>query len=146
MVEKRPFLLTLYRAAAPGVSPLFHVLFALRSRALKEIPARKAERFGPGARPRPAGDLIWIHAASVGETMSVLPLIAALAGEGRHVLLTTVTVTASELADKRLPVGAFNQFVPYDAPKPIGTFLAHWPPDLAMVVESATWPCLFDET
>lgn len=145
MVEKRPFLLSLYRAAAQGVSPLFHVLFALRSRSSKEIPARKAERFGRAGRTRPQGTLIWIHAASVGETMSVLPLIGALTGEGHKVLLTTVTVTASELADKRLPEGAFHQFVPYDAPAPIRRFVDHWSPDLAMVVESEIWPCLFNE-
>ena len=145
MAERRPLLLSLYRAAARGVAPLFHVLFALRSRSSKEIPARKAERFGQSARPRPAGSLIWIHAASVGETMSVLPLIAALTGEGHKVLLTTVTVTASELADKRLPEGAIHQFVPYDAPDPFRRFLDHWSPDLAMVVESEIWPCLFDE-
>ncbi|MEO0980150.1 MAG: 3-deoxy-D-manno-octulosonic acid transferase [Pseudomonadota bacterium] len=145
MAEKRPVLLRLYRAAAQGVSPLFHVLFALRSRSQKEIPARKAERFGPGARPRPEGTLIWIHAASVGETMSVLPLIAALTGDGHNVLLTTVTVTASELADKRLPDGAFHQFVPYDAPEPFRKFLDHWSPDLVVVVESEIWPCLFDD-
>nr|WP_306141007.1 3-deoxy-D-manno-octulosonic acid transferase [Roseibium sp. MMSF_3412] len=145
MAEKRPLLLSLYRAAAQGVSPLFHVLFALRSRSSKEIPARKAERFGTSGRSRPGGTLIWMHAASVGETMSILPLIEVLTGEGHNVLLTTVTVTASELADKRLPDGAFHQFVPYDAPEPFRTFLDHWSPDLAMVVESEIWPCLFDE-
>lgn len=145
MVEKRPVLLSLYRAAAQGVSPLFHVLFGLRSRSSKEIPARKGERFGRSDLARPAGSLIWIHAASVGETMSVLPLIDALTGDGHAVLLTTVTVTASELAEKRLPDGAFHQFVPYDAPVPLNRFLEHWSPDLAMVVESEIWPCLFDE-
>ena len=145
MAEKRPVLLSLYRAAAQGASPLFHVLFSLRSRSSKEIPSRKGERFGRSGVSRPAGKLIWIHAASVGETVSVLPLIDALAGEGRTVLLTTVTVTASELAEKRLPKGAIHQFMPYDAPATLNRFLDHWSPDLAMVVESEIWPCLFDE-
>ncbi|WP_434053306.1 MAG: 3-deoxy-D-manno-octulosonic acid transferase [Roseibium sp.] len=145
MARKRPLLLSLYRAAAQGASPLFHALFAFRSRSSKEIPARKAERFGKSERVRPSGSLVWIHAASVGETMSVLPLIGALTNEGHNVLLTTVTVTASELADKRLPEGAFHQFVPYDAPGLFKRFLDHWSPDLAMVVESEIWPCLFDE-
>ena len=61
-------------------------------------------------------------------------------------LLTTVTVTAAELAEQRLAeVGAVHQFVPYDAPGPVGRFLSHWSPDLVMVVESEIWPCLFDE-
>ena len=143
MAERLPLPLALYRAAARAATGLFHLLFALRSRSGKEIAARKGERFGRTALPRPKGHLVWIHAASVGETMSVLPLIDALAARGSKVLLTTVTVTASQVAEKRLPEGCIHQFIPYDAPGPIGRFLDHWSPDLAMVVESEIWPCLF---
>ncbi|MET1413970.1 3-deoxy-D-manno-octulosonic acid transferase [Roseibium sp. HPY-6] len=145
MAEQRPVLLSLYRAAAQALSPLFHVLFWSRSRSGKEIPERKQERFGRSSIARPNGNLVWIHAASVGETTSALALIETLTAEGYTVLLTTVTVTASELAAKRLPDGAIHQFVPYDAPAPLKRFLDHWSPDLAMVVESEIWPCLFDE-
>jgi len=144
MADRRPFLVGAYLSLARALTPLFHLLFWLRSRSGKEIPARKAERFGRAAMPRPAGHLTWIHAASVGETTSVLPLIEALCASGERVLLTTVTVTAAELAAKRLPEGALHQFVPFDAPGPLGRFLDHWTPDLAMVVESEIWPGLFD--
>lgn len=145
MAERRPFLISAYRGCARALTPLFNLLFLLRSRSGKEIPARKGERFGYPQTPRPEGSLVWIHAASVGETMSVLPLIDRLAEAGHKVLLTTVTVTAAELAQQRLPDGAQHQFVPYDAPGPIARFLAHWSPDLVMVVESEIWPCLFDQ-
>jgi 3-deoxy-D-manno-octulosonic-acid transferase len=144
MAERRPFLIRAYRGLARTLTPLFHLLFRLRSRAGKEILARKGERFGRSALDRPQGRLVWIHAASVGETVSVLPLVETLTVSGEKVLLTTVTVTAAELAAARLPAGAFHQFVPYDAPGPIACFLDHWSPDLAMVVESEIWPCLFD--
>jgi 3-deoxy-D-manno-octulosonic-acid transferase len=124
---------------------LFNLLFLMRSRSGKEIPARKGERFGYSGVPRPEGQLVWIHAASVGETMSVLSLVERLSGPGRTVLLTTVTVTAAELAEQRLPHGALHQFVPYDAPGPLNRFLSFWAPDLVMVVESEIWPCLFHE-
>lgn len=145
MADRRPFLVSAYRGLARGLTPFFNLLFTLRSRAGKEIPARKGERFGNPARQRPDGRLIWIHAASVGETVSVLPLIDRLVAAGNRVLLTTVTVTAADLAEQRLPDGAFHQFVPYDAPGPVTRFLSHWSPDLVMVVESEIWPCLFDE-
>ena len=145
MADRRPILIRAYRGLAQALTPFFHLLFFLRSRAGKEIPARKGERFGRPEKARPIGSLIWIHAASVGETMSVLPLIEALSRQGYNTLLTTVTVTAAELAEKRLPEGSVHQFVPYDAPGPLRRFFDHWAPDLAMVVESEIWPCLFDE-
>jgi len=144
MAERRPALISAYRGLARALTPLFHLLFRLRSRSGKEIVARKAERFGRAVSNRPQGRLVWVHAASVGETMSVLPLVEALTASGNKVLLTTVTVTAAELAEARLPKGALHQFMPYDAPGPINRFLNHWSPDLAMVVESEIWPCLFD--
>ncbi|PVB63077.1 3-deoxy-D-manno-octulosonic acid transferase [Labrenzia sp. 011] len=143
--RRRPVLISAYRTLARALGPLFHLLFWWRSRSGKEVASRKGERFGRSAQARPPGHLIWIHAASVGETMSVLPLIEDLCAAGNRVLLTTVTVTAADLAATRLPDGALHQFVPYDAPGPLTRFLDHWSPDLAMVVESEIWPCLFDE-
>ncbi|WP_298813928.1 3-deoxy-D-manno-octulosonic acid transferase [uncultured Roseibium sp.] len=145
MADRRPALVTAYRVLAVVLTPLFHFLFWLRSRSGKEVPHRKCERFGTADVVRPEGQLVWIHAASVGETVSVLPLVDALIGNGSKVLLTTVTVTAAELAEKRLPADAIHQFMPFDAPAPIARFLDSWRPDLAMVVESEIWPCLFDE-
>ncbi|GAB2185647.1 3-deoxy-D-manno-octulosonic acid transferase [Roseibium sp. LAB1] len=145
MADRRPLVFSLYRVLARALTPLFNLLFWLRSRSGKEVSARKGERFGRSATQRPAGKLVWIHAASVGETVSVLPLVDELTSSGHKVLLTTVTVTAAELAHGRLPEGAIHQFMPFDAPGPISRFLEHWSPDLAMVVESEIWPCLFDE-
>ncbi|MES0809638.1 3-deoxy-D-manno-octulosonic acid transferase [Roseibium sp. SCPC15] len=145
MADRRPLLISLYRGLARALTPIFNVLFWSRSRKGKEIASRKGERFGHAGMARPSGHLVWIHAASVGETMSILPVIDALARNGNSVLLTTVTVTSAELAESRLPEGAIHQFVPYDAPGSLGRFLDHWKPDLAMVVESEIWPCLFDE-
>ncbi len=145
MADRRPFIIKVYRSLARALTPLFHLLFWFRSRSGKEISGRKGERFGMAMVPRPKGRLVWIHAASVGETVSVLPLIEDLSGKGFTVLLTTVTVTAAELAGGRLPQGALHQFVPFDAPGPLSRFLDHWSPDMAMVVESEVWPCLFDE-
>ncbi|MDE8349520.1 MAG: glycosyltransferase N-terminal domain-containing protein [Acidocella sp.] len=107
----------------------------------KEDPARLAERYGIASCPRPAGRLIWVHAASVGEMMSVLALIDALAGQC-EVLLTTGTLTSAKLAAERLPVHARHQFVPLDVPGWVEVFLQHWRPNAAVFVESELWPTI----
>jgi 3-deoxy-D-manno-octulosonic-acid transferase len=88
--------------------------------------------------------LLWFHAASVGETNVVLPLIEALRRErpGLGILLTTVTVTSARIAAARLPKGAIHQFVPLDSPAFVRRFLDHWRPDMALFTESEIWPNL----
>ena len=115
----------------------------------KEDSARLPERLGIASVPRPGGELIWVHAASVGETVSILPLIEALLGARplANVLLTTGTLTSARLAGQRLAAPglasrALHQFVPLDVPAFVGRFLDHWQPDLGVFVESEIWPNL----
>ena len=100
------------------------------------------------ARPRPPGQLVWMHAASVGETNAVLPLFHALAQRhpGLSMLLTTGTVTSAKLAAERLPKAALHQYVPLDSPRYVARFLNHWRPTLAIFVEFEVWPNLVLET
>jgi 3-deoxy-D-manno-octulosonic-acid transferase len=117
---------------------------AWRQRQGKEDPARRDERLGIGGTPRPDGPLAWFHAASIGETNAVLPVIRAL-GVRRpdlRLLLTTGTVTSADLAKERLPEGAIHQYVPLDVPAYVARFLDHWQPDLALFTESEIWPSL----
>jgi 3-deoxy-D-manno-octulosonic-acid transferase len=136
----QPLALTAYRWLGRGLAPFFGVLVALRSARGKEDPARRGERYGRTAMARPEGPLVWVHAASIGETNSVLPLINALAADGVRVLLTSGTVTSAAVAAKRLPAGTSHQFVPFDIEPFIARFLDHWRPDLALFVESELWP------
>ncbi|OUR77488.1 hypothetical protein A9Q83_11090 [Alphaproteobacteria bacterium 46_93_T64] len=114
----------------------------------KEDPNRYEERFGEPSRMRPAGELIWIHAASVGESVSALPLINALLAHksDRTVLITTGSVTSAELLADRLPAGAFHQFVPVDTKEAVERFLDYWQPQVAIWLESEIWPNLINET
>jgi 3-deoxy-D-manno-octulosonic-acid transferase len=106
----------------------------------REDPARLAERRGEASRPRPAGRLIWVHGASVGEMLAVVPLIERIQARDVSVLVTSGTVTSAALANQRLPAGVTHQFVPLDAPKFVDRFLDHWRPDLTLFVESDLWP------
>jgi 3-deoxy-D-manno-octulosonic-acid transferase len=132
-------ILNAYRAASSLAAPGLRLWLRRRNAAGREDPARLMERFGIASAPRPEGRLVWVHAASVGETVSVLPVIAALVPEAK-VLLTTGTLTSASLAAARLPPGAIHQFAPLDIPAWIGGFLTHWHPDAAIFVESELWP------
>ena len=131
--------------AEPGV----RLLLRRRLRRGKEMAGRLAERRGLDRSTRPDGVLIWLHAASVGETLSLLPLLDALCrlDPALTLLLTTGTVTAQGLAAQRLAEGGLDtrvlhRFVPLDVPRWVGRFLDHWRPDLAVLVESELWPNL----
>lgn len=136
-----------YRAALSGLRPAVPLLHKYRARRGKEDPARQGERFGIASRARPAGQLVWVHAASVGETNAALPVIERmLAGNvALNVLLTTGTTTSAALAARRLPERAFHQYVPLDAAQYVARFLDHWKPNLAIFTESEIWPNLILE-
>ncbi len=137
-----------YRAVTSLARPIAPILLGLRERRGKEEPARRQERLGNASIARPAGRLAWFHAASVGETNAVLPLIAALAKARPSLsfLLTTGTVTSAKLAAERLPPHAVHQYAPLDAPEYVRSFLDHWKPDLAVFTESEIWPNLILES
>jgi 3-deoxy-D-manno-octulosonic-acid transferase len=134
----------IYRFATAAAEGLFERLLRRRLAAGKEDAARIDERRGLASLRRPPGAVIWLHAASVGEANSLLPLIGALRGRTPHatLLLTTGTVTSAELMAQRLPEGVIHQFVPLDAPAWVARFFAHWKPQLGILVESELWPNL----
>lgn len=134
-----------YRGAGRLASPLLGLFLAARGRAGKEDRARRGERYGLSRLARPDGPLVWVHAASVGETLAVMGLIERIAGEGIAVLLTTGTVTSAAIAARRLPPGAHHQYVPLDVASWVGRFLDHWRPTLAVFVESEIWPSTVHE-
>ncbi len=126
-------------------SPLAKGFLRKRLAAGKEDPLRWTEKLGQASAPRPEGPLVWVHAVSVGEGLSVLPLLSALTASA-HVLLTCTTVTSARLMAERAPEGTIVQFLPLDLPAPVRRFLRHWRPDVAVMVESEFWPRLIRET
>jgi len=137
-----------YRKLTSLARPVAPLLLKLRERRGKEETARRHERLGQPRVPRPKGPLVWFHAASVGETNSILPLMSALAEQRAALsfLLTTGTVTSARLAAERLGPRAVHQYAPLDAPEYVRGFLDHWKPDLAVFTESEIWPNLILES
>ena len=137
--------LAAYRAAGRAVGWTAPVWLARRERAGKETPGRRRERFGRASLPRPDGPLCWFHAASVGETLAILPLIARVGEMNVTPLLTTNTATSAALAAERLPPGAIHQVQPFDIVPGVRRFLDHWRPDVAVFAESEVWPVTLRE-
>ena len=134
----------LYGATATVLTPIIKRHLSNRRERGKEHPKRYKERFGFTETKRPTGRLIWIHAASVGESISILPLIEAINSQdhGFLFLITTGTTTSAKLMEKRLPENAVHQFIPVDTPAATERFLSYWKPDLGLIVESELWPQL----
>lgn len=127
----------LARPAAPFI-------LRMRERRGKEDPDRLGERLGRPSMARPEGTVAWVHAASVGETSAVLPLVDALERRlpGLSVLLTTGTVTSARFAAGRIRGRTLHQYVPLDEPSFVAAFLDHWQPSLGIFTEQEIWPNL----
>lgn len=138
-------LLRLYKAILAIMYPLaLNRYIEKRKRNGKEDLARFDERLGKAVLPRPKGQLIWMHGASVGESVSMLPLIKTLLDiyPDLHIMVTTGTVTSAEVMAKRLPDRAFHQYYPLEHPLYAARFIRHWKPNLVLWFESEFWPAM----
>ena len=113
-----------YRFVGVLLRPVVPFFLSSRVARGKEDSQRLGERYGRASVPRPPGRLVWVHAASVGETNAILPLIERLTGIGLAIVFTTTTVTSAAIAAKKLPRGAVHQFAPLDLAPFVGSFLA----------------------
>jgi len=141
-------LIRAYSGLTKALAPVLPLWLKRRALKGKEDPARQGERFGITSRPRPKGQLFWMHGASVGEVTMLLPLIDKALKEypAAHVLVTSGTTTSAKLMTKRLPERAFHQYIPLDTPKAVNAFLDHWKPNIALWAESEIWPNLLLQT
>ena len=130
-----------WRLATRLLTPVAPLLLRQRAARGKEDWTRLNERLGIAGLPRPSGRLVWLHGASVGESLSALPLIEKLK-QHATVLVTSGTVTSAAMMSQRLPAGALHQYVPLDTPGAVARFLDHWKPDAGLFIESDLWPNL----
>jgi len=135
-------MLFIYRTLQIILSPLVLAFVIFRLFAGKEDKYRIKERFGFATLKRDfSKKLIWVHCASVGESLSVLPMIKDIldGNNDTQVLVTTGTVTSASLMTKKLPKGAFHQYVPIDYHSFVKRFINYWKPDLSIFTESELW-------
>ncbi len=134
------FALSGYRMAGMAAYPFARPYLSYRAAKGKEDKQRRLERFGYSSAERPRGPLVWFHAASVGETLALIPLIREIRKRDIHVLLTTGTVTSADISRTRLGNDVIHQYVPLDIKICINRFLTYWAPDAAITAESEIWP------
>jgi 3-deoxy-D-manno-octulosonic-acid transferase len=126
-------MLSLYRALTFCLQPFLPWFLKRRVFKGKEDVTRLNERYGIASVPRPSGDLVWVHAASVGELLAVLPLIRMIK---TPVLVTTMTKTGAEIAAKN---GLMHQYIPLDTPQNAKRFLDFWQPSKVIFTEQELW-------
>ena len=140
-----PLSLIGYRLLTALGTPLAGPFLSMRLKRGKEDPRRIGERRGRPGLSRPPGRLVWLHGASVGEAVSLLPFVERITRAGASALVTTGTVTSAALLAQRLPPGALHQYAPLDSPFFLRRFLAHWRPDAALFAELELWPNMIVE-
>ncbi|MFZ2587716.1 MAG: 3-deoxy-D-manno-octulosonic acid transferase [Alphaproteobacteria bacterium] len=139
--------LLLYRLLQLILSPLLALMILYRVLVGREDKARFGERLGHGTTPRPEGQLVWFHGASVGEVNSLTPVLHHVrhARPGAHLLLTTGTRNGMRMLEKLAASleghgQVIVQYVPLDIRPAVANFMAHWKPTLSVFVESEFWP------
>ena len=126
------------------LSPLIIVYRILRK---KENPKRFLEKFSLNKKKRNKGKLIWFHCSSVGELLSIVPLILKFEKMAiiKNVLVTTSTLSSSKIFEKFKFKKTVHQFYPLDNIYIIKNFLNHWKPSSVIFVESEIWPSMLSE-
>ena len=142
------FFLYVYLLLADTLTGVANRKLEARLKAGKEDPNRINERRGQTPNIRPEGEVIWFHAASVGESIALLGLIENIVEERplTNILITTGTTASANLINTRLPKKTIHQYVPLDIGEFVRNFLDHWRPNLAVFTESELWPCLIATT
>lgn len=140
LLDSGELLLATWRGVGRAAQPFAPAFLGWRRRRGKEHPVRWREKLGKPSLPRPDGELVWLHGASVGETVALLPLVEALCGKGLAILVTSGTVASARMMQTRLPAGAMHQFAPLDTPGATAAFFEHWRPAFGMLAESELWP------
>ena len=133
----------LYSLAVVALLPWAVLHLAWRSRRQPEYLKHWGERLGLyGART--AGDVIWIHAVSVGETRAAQPLVAALRRHhpGCQIVMSHMTPTGRQTAEALFGDTVLRVYLPYDMPWAVASFLDRFRPKLGLVMETELWPNL----
>ncbi|MBO7642004.1 MAG: 3-deoxy-D-manno-octulosonic acid transferase [Alphaproteobacteria bacterium] len=139
----------LYKTLLYLLSPILKLYFYSRCLYGKDNWENVRNHFGQSNKPRPDGELIWIHAVSIGESTAALTYIKHLKEQNpkTNILLTTTTVTSAKILESKLKYinGCIHQFSVADNPRWIQKFLDYWKPKKVFFLESEIWPNTVDE-
>jgi 3-deoxy-D-manno-octulosonic-acid transferase len=148
MTDRLPLALKAYQVMTGLLSGLLPGVLARRGAKGKEDPARINERLATAPIERPEGPLVWLHGASVGETMVAVSVANRLRDvrPDLRFLFTSGTKTSADMIASRLNARDLHRYVPVDTPGATRAFIAGWRPDLAVFIEGEIWPNLLIAT
>ncbi len=142
-MRKRSLALRCYYLITSACRPLVPLYLRTRLWRGKEDAARLGERLGFARHARPAGRVVWMHGASIGECLALLPCIDEFIARNFHLVVTSGSLGSARVLDKRLPTGVVHQFFPLDVHAYALRFLDYWRPDIVLFAESEVWPNVF---
>ena len=121
------------------ISPFIILIRLLKN---KEDKKRFKEKFCSFSKKRGSGKLIWFHGSSVGEILSVIPLIEKLEKKKsiNKILITSSTLSSSKVLSNFKLRKTIHQFFPIDSNTLTKKFLNYWNPSVAIFIESEIWP------
>ena len=135
----------LYQAFLSIILLISPIIIILRIFKNKEDQKRFVEKFSIPSKRRQDGPLIWFHACSVGEVLSIIPLIKYYEknSDVNQILITTSTLSSSKVLKKFKFKKTIHQFYPIDHFIFVNSFLNYWKPNISIFIESEIWPCMF---
>ena len=135
----------LYQAFLSIILLISPIIIILRIFKNKEDQKRFVEKFSIPSKRRQNGLLIWFHACSVGEVLSIIPLIKYYEknNDVNQILITTSTLSSSKVLKKFKFKKTIHQFYPIDHFIFVNSFLNYWKPNISIFMESEIWPCMF---
>ncbi len=135
----------LYQAFLSIILLISPIIIILRIFKNKEDQKRFVEKFSIPSKRRKNGTLIWFHACSVGEVLSIIPLIKYYEKNNNvnQILITTSTLSSSKVLKKFKFKKTIHQFYPIDHFIFVNSFLNYWKPNISIFMESEIWPCMF---
>lgn len=131
-----------YRILINLILLLSPIIILIRLLQIKEDPLRFKEKLGFYSKKKLKGKLIWFHGASVGEILSVIPLIEKLEKNKqiKQILITSNTLSSSKILSRLKLKKTIHQFLPIDTDYNTNKFLSYWDPSIAIFIDSEIWP------
>tara|TARA_E500000178_G_scaffold207031_1_gene204459 strand:+ start:36 stop:1268 length:1233 start_codon:yes stop_codon:yes gene_type:complete len=135
-------MLFIYKILINIVFTLSPIILIVRLIKNKEDPSRFKEKFGFFSKNKKYGKLIWFHGASVGELQSVIPLIERFEKNKSvsQILITSNTVSSSNIIKKFNLKKTIHQFFPIDCNFISKKFIDYWKPSKVFFIDSEVWP------
>ena len=126
------------------ISPLIIFFRVLKK---KDHKTRFLEKFTIFSKKRKSGNLIWFHGSSVGEILSVIPLIEKYEKDKsiNQILVTSTTLSSSKIISNFNFKKTIHQFYVLDLFFLTSRFINFWKPNIAIFIESEIWPSMFKQ-